>query len=199
MWGVLAAGAAGSGPGSLLNGPVSLMLEPEEPASVYEDLTRKPRFGEADHWSWSVSFGAAFDGDDEHIGPAFDVGVFLADGFQFTFGVAGWAIFQDPDDAVGVNPRIGFRWHFVNEPRHSVYAEAGIGLLFSSEDVPSGGESFNFTPRAGLGATFALGEGDTRLDLGACWHHVSTASTSGSDNNPAWDGVEFYIGIVFGF
>ena len=88
---------------------------------------------------------------------------------------------------------------FVQEENHTFYAHAGIGLLQTSERVPPGGTKFNFTPTVGVGTTFELGESDTRLDLGVRWHHISNASTNGSDDNPARDGVMLYAALVFPF
>jgi hypothetical protein len=31
------------------------------------------------------------------------------------------------------------------------------------------------------------------------WHHISNASSAGSDDNPARDGVRVYLGVVFPF
>jgi len=174
------------------------VYQSEETAKV-EAPKPSPRFGEAGHWGWEISGAAAFGDDWTHLGLAWDAGVFLADSFELTFGAAGWAFLQDEQDEAGINPRFGFRWHFLQRERFTVYAEAGIGLLLSTGDVPEGGESFNFTPRAGIGSTIAVGESGNRLDVGVRWHHISTASTSGSDDNPALDGIEIYLGFIVPF
>lgn len=126
---------------------------------------------------------------------------FIATDFEFDFTLGGWYFFQQGDDAGGINPSIGFRWHFLNRQSWSLYAEFGIGILASTDDVPYDGTSFNFTPRAGIGATIALGEASSspRLDLGARWHHISNASQWGTDDNPARDGIMFYAGVMFPF
>lgn len=198
------AGALAQESSAELSVPLSLLLQ-AEPVGQPDESARtelpeaEPLFGEAGHWSWEISGAAAFGDDWTHLGLAWDAGVFLTDGFEFTFGAAGWAFLQDDEDEAGLNPRIGFRWHFLRRDRFTVYAQAGIGLLFATGEVPEGGESFNFTPRAGIGSTIALGDSGHRLDVGVGWHHISTASTSGSDNNPALDGIEIYLGLIVPF
>jgi hypothetical protein len=63
-------------------------------------------------------------------------------------------------------------------------------------DEPDGGTYFNFTPQAGVGASFAVAE-DTRLLAGVRWHHISNARSS--DNNPGRDSLEIYAGVSFAF
>lgn len=163
----------------------------------------------------SIGGGVAFASDSTDSSVVVAYHTFIAQDFEFNLSLAGWFFAQDEDgddgeearDALGVNPALGFRWHFWNsrgaaapaDRSWSVYADIGIGMVFSDEDVPPGGTKYNFTPRAGLGATFALGDSGTRLDLGVRWHHISNASTSGTDDNPSRDGVMIYAGVMFPF
>lgn len=158
-----------------------------------------PAFGEAGSWSWSVVGAAAFTSGAQEYGARVTFGTFLADNFEITFGVAGWYHRQDGDDAGSGNPLFGFRYHFSPPKTFNPYVEVGIGLLFSSDDVPEDGTSINFTPRAGAGVLIRLGESQTRLDLGIGWHHISNASTEGSDDNPSRDSVAIYAGVVVPF
>lgn len=157
------------------------------------------RFGEAGSWYWSVSGMGTISDDSTDARLAYTVHAFIADGFEFNLSLAGWGFFQDGQDAAGINPGLGFRWHFINdqEKGYSVYAQTGIGLLWATDEVPDGGTRFNFTPHAGVGATFGIGDGGTRLDLGLGWHHISNASTSGSDDNPARDSLAVWVGVMF--
>jgi hypothetical protein len=168
-----------------------------------EDLVRDDGhldFGEAGSWYWSIGGGAGLSDDSTDLMGQLTFGTFLTDDFEINFGARGWFFDQDDgDDAWGGSFALGFRWHFVQEERYSIYAHAGVGILEASEDVPPSGTQFNFTPTAGFGTTFELGESDTRLDLGLRWHHISNATTSGSDDNPARDGVMIYAALVFPF
>lgn len=179
-------------------GTASLMLDETPPAS---DSAREPAkpFGEAGSKYWTILGGVALVHDSTDANLYAGLGVFLADKFEFNFGVGGWWFWQEGEDTAGGNPTLGFRYHFMPKERFNVYLDAGIGLLFTGDDVPDDGESVNFTPRAGVGTLWMLGDTGARLDVGVRWHHISTASTSGSDDNPSRDSVMVYAGVVFPF
>jgi lipid A 3-O-deacylase len=116
------------------------------------------------------------------------------------FGVEAdvWYFDQDQDPAVGVGAGLLLRWHFVSRPTWSLYTDVGMGLLGSTDDVPDDGLSFNFTPRAGFGATFDIAWG-ARLDVGVGWHHISNARIFGDADNPGRDAPIVSIGIRIPF
>lgn len=159
------------------------------------------RFGARGSWYWSVGAMGTLSDDATDARADFSIRTFLADNFEFSLSLSGWAFFQDDNDAQGINPGLAFRWHFINntDKGYSVYAQTGIGLLFANDEVPYDGTRFNFTPHVGIGATFALGDSPARLDLGVGWHHISNASTSGTDDNPARDSAAIWVGVIFPF
>lgn len=174
----------------------------ERAAAAMGESIASRAFGSKGAWWWSVTAQAAFADDSDDVGASLNAHLFLTDGFEFSVGLRGWGFFQDGEDEAGINPHIGFRWHFILEPveqRYSIYADVGIGLLGATGDVPAGGTEFNFTPRAGVGATIRLGDSPARLDLGVGWHHISNASSFGSDDNPARDSIAIYAGVIFPF
>lgn len=200
----------------LLGVSPSLMLSPQagsatettEPKASSGDtpapLSASKPFGTAGSWYWGIGGGVAFCDEATEYNGNLTFGAFLAEGFEFNFGVGGWHHDQDDedgdnaDDAQSINPTIGFRYHFMPTDPIDIYIEAGIGLLFSTDDVPADGTSFNFTPRAGVGALWRLDEASgVRLDTGVRWHHISNATTSGSDDNPSRDSIMVYIGVIF--
>ena len=77
-----------------------------------------------------------------------------------------------------------------------MYVDAGAGLLYTSSDVPDHGSSFNFTPQAGIGFTFDIGQ-NNRLMIGGRWFHVSNANIY--DENPGLDSAMLYVGINMPF
>lgn len=176
----------------------SLMLREDAAAEQPEP---RAEFGDAGAWYWTLLAGAAYESDSTDGNVYAGMGVFLTDKFEFNFGIGGWYFWQEGSDTGGVNPALGFRYHFMPKDPFNLYIDAGIGLLFSGDDVPDDGESINFTPRAGVGTLWKLGDGANaaRLDVGVRWHHISTASTTGSDDNPARDSVMVYAGVVFPF
>lgn len=166
------------------------------------------RFGGAGTTWWSVRGGVAVAADATDWNARWTVHHFVAEDFEFNAALMGWYHDQDGDNEVSAGAEIGFRWHFVNRGVEevgpggipwSVYGQVGIGLMGSSGDVPEDGTSYNFTPHGALGVTFRPWESATRVDVGVAWHHISNGSSSGSDDNPARDGVHVYAGLVFPF
>ena len=101
---------------------------------------------------------------------------------------------QPEDNAVGLNLALLGRWHIVRQQNWSLFIGGGAGVMGTTSDVPEKGASFNFTPQAGAGATFAL-KNNRRLLVGLNWHHISHADLFGS--NPGRDSIMGYIGIDF--
>jgi hypothetical protein len=124
---------------------------------------------------------------------------FMVRNVELSVELNGWFMDQSGDNAFAINPAFVFRWHFFNEGRWTLYTDAGIGILLSTEDTPAGGTQFNFTPRFGGGATYRLDDAGTRLQVGARWHHISNARIHGDSENPSRDGVMAYVGVMIPF
>jgi hypothetical protein len=124
---------------------------------------------------------------------------FVIDRFELSAEVAFWYFAQNGDNAFGVNPQFVMRYHFYRseDARWTIFAEAGIGLLFSTDNVPSGGTSFNFTPRAGVGFTRQLTDSGLRLQVGLRWAHISNARLNSDSRNPSRDSAMLYAGLIF--
>jgi hypothetical protein len=179
----------------------SCLMLPIAAAMREEPAAEEKAFGDAGSKYWTILAGVAYHHDSTDASVYGGLGFFLADTFEFNIGLGGWWYWQEGDDTGGVNPALGFRYHFMPKDPFNVYLDVGIGLLFTGDDVPDDGESVNFTPRAGIGTLWRLGESvnSPRLDLGVRWQHVSTASTTGSDDNPSRDSIMVYAGIVIPF
>jgi len=160
-------------------------------------------FGAADSQYWGLTGGVGIaleqneDSTDTNL--ALTYHRFLIDDVELIAEIGAWYFAQDGDDAGGINPEITFRWHFLNRESWTLYADTGIGFLFATDNVPDGGTSFDFMPRAGGGVSFRLGDRGTRGYVGARWHHVSNARINGDSANPDRDGVMFYGGVMFPF
>ena len=171
------------------------------PAQVIDAI-----YGDARSTWWSVQSGVAFTSNNTGVNGRLSLHHFVADDFEVNGSLGGWGHFQDGDDEASIAFDLGFRWHFINEGRShadglgmTVYADTGIGMLYATGEVPSGGTRYNFTPRAGLGATWPIGDGPARLDAGVRWQHLSNASTAGSDDNPSRDAAMVYLGVILPF
>jgi hypothetical protein len=122
-------------------------------------------------------------------------GRFVLPGFSLNAEVSGWLVTQDCDDATGVGFAIVPRWHFYRAEFWSIYVDAGLGVIWTNEDVPPGAKKQNYTEFAGLGFTGSITE-SLRLMAGARYRHVSNAN--GSDN-PGLDNIEGYLGLMLPF
>lgn len=159
-----------------------------------------PRYGaEGSRW-WTLGGGIANDLSDATDFNLFGAySYFLADDIEFSAELGLWYYAQTGDDTGGLNPNMVFRWHFYNDQDWTVYVDAGIGLVFTADDVPPEGTSINFTPRAGLGFTRALDDSGTRLMVGVRWAHISNARIEGDGENPSRDSVMGYVGVIWPF
>lgn len=187
----------------------STALATDAPRLAQDDLTlstEQPRpepFGLKGQTRLTIGSGVAFGLEDDDDSTDFNLNVawsrFLVDDIEMRLELGAWYFEQESDDAWGVNPNFVLRWHLLNKDRWTFYADAGIGLLFSTDDVPPGGTSANFTPRAGVGITHQMGDRGQRAELGVRWHHVSNARITGDSDNPDRDGIMIYAGYSFPF
>ncbi len=179
----------------------------EKPASGdgYEaaDPAVPAPFGKAGQTWWSITGGPAFWARDTQYwgNVSLSLSHFIADDFEIGAELGAWWFDQDGPNAEGLSIICNLRWHFWHDQkdRWTAYADAGIGILGSTQPVPADGLSFNFLPRAGLGLTRQLGSGPERLIAGARWQHISNARIRGGESNPGRDAVQFYVGVVFPF
>jgi hypothetical protein len=146
-----------------------------------------------------VSFAFEESATDYNVFAAYSI--FLVDRVEFSVELGGWYFDQEGTDTGGINGSMIFRWHFWMSQDHdwSVYADVGIGLLGAFDEVPDGGTSFNFTPRAGAGFTRALDDHGTRLMAGVRWAHISNGRINSDANNPSRDSIMFYAGVMLPF
>lgn len=176
-------------------------LQPAEAAGgAAPPASRTLRFGEEGSQWWTFGAAIAPDFDDAvdfnlHVGYT----TFLVDSVEFTWENAVWYFDQDRDDAVGLSSSLVFRWHFLMRDRWSLYADAGIGGMVSTDDVPEDGTSVNLLPRLGVGGTWQYGDGPSRLQAGLRWHHISNARINSDDSNPSRDAPMLYVGLIVPF
>jgi len=153
------------------------------------------------YWSVRTGVGFEFESDDDATGINLSLAYhhFVTDNFEVIGDLGGWYHAQEGDDAGSINPGFTLRYHLVNRDRWSLYADGGMGLLFSTDEVPEGGTTLNFMPHLGGGATFRLTDSGARLFVGARWHHISNARFEGDSSNPDRDGVFLYTGVMWPF
>lgn len=174
---------------------------PQQQASTPDDdgpaRERVLSYGQQGSTWLTLGGGAAYDFEgstDSNLHVAWSR--FLAQDVEFALEAGGWYYNQPGDNTGGISGVFLFRWHFVNTGDWTLYADAGIGLLGAFDEVPDGGTSFNFQPRAGVGVTRRIADDDTRLQVGLRWHHISNARIQGDEDNPSRDAPMLYAGIV---
>ena len=114
-------------------------------------------------------------------------------GLQFEAGGA-WVGGTGDTGSIGVASCA--RWHFLERESWTLFGEVGIGLAWFGSPLPAGGTRLNFSPQAGLGATFRIDD-RLRLHVACGWYHLSNARTSNS--NPGFDGLAVQVGVGIGF
>ncbi len=156
-------------------------------------------WGKEGTWRWGFSGGFAEDIKDSNntlkiLGVEYEY--FVDDNLSLDLGLFIMDVDQVNEDAKGLNFTLQLRWHFIAKESWSMFLEGGAGLLRTSENVPSDGSRFNFTPQAGVGFSFDIGNNNRWL-IGAKWHHISNANTY--SNNPGRDSIMIWTGISFPF
>jgi len=186
--------------------PSGRFAYPEPPATETSDLERSSheksaaQFGDAGSCWWAVGGNASWaPNGSTDTGPYFAFSYFMARDVEFAGEADLWYFNQPGDNAGGLSASMVFRWHFVNTGAWTVYIDAGIGVLGATDEVPDGGTSFDFMPRAGGGFTTRLTDDGMRLQVGLRWHHISNARIFGDSNNPGRDQPLVYVGLIFPF
>ena len=127
------------------------------------------------------------------------VGYYVWDNHCLTLLAHGFHVnqaFERDADAGGVS--VMGRWHVYNPGRLSFYVDGGGGYSWANTAVPIGGTTYNFTARVGGGVAYRLVD-DVYLTGGARYFHLSNAQAHGRSKNPSYDGVEYYVGMLFTF
>lgn len=88
------------------------------------------------------------------------------------------------------------RWHFLVVEKFSIFFDGGGDVTYSDHEVPPGGTNFNFIGKFGFGATIELRD---RFHLiGGCrYFHLSNGQIRGKDDNPSYDGVQIWGGVMW--
>lgn len=168
--------------------------------------------------AWFLTLGAGVARDEDpgtHTLGFATFSTFLDQALEFQIELNGYAFQQPGDDAAGAGFHFNLRWHvwsgqygearqlwdapMSSAPDWTVFFDGGIGMIFSTDDVPENGTSVNFSPRVGAGFTARLGESQTRLVMGVRWHHMSNARINGDDENPDFNAPLVFAGVQWGF
>jgi hypothetical protein len=127
------------------------------------------------------------------------VGYYLWDNHSVTLLAQGFHVNQEPGESTdGGAVFVLGRSHLYNTGRLSFYVDGGGGYAWANDAVPVGGTTYNFTARVGAGVAYRLYD-DCYLTAGARYFHLSNAKQHGREKNPSYDGMEYYVGLLFAF
>ena len=127
-------------------------------------------------------------------------GYFFWDNHSVNLELQGYWADQEFDSDVYI---AGFgilgRWHFLRGDKWSLFIDGGGGVTYADQEFPQspyGGTNFNFTGKVGLGATYEI-QDDTHLIAGARYFHLSNGQIRHRDDNPTFDGIQFWGGVMW--
>jgi hypothetical protein len=156
---------------------------------------------------WTLEFDAAYyhalaDDEDIYSGYA-GVGYFFDRKHEVRAEFLGQYMYEegdspDADDAAAFGANLGLRYHFYEYERLSLFIEGIAGFFYANRNFPQGGTHFNFNEQLGLGATFRLYD-NAHVIGGVRYMHISNARIRGEDENPGFDGLGGFVGMLFTF
>jgi len=105
---------------------------------------------------------------------------------------------NDDDAIMGAIGLLG-RWHFFVRDKWSLFIDGGGGVSYADHVAPITpypGTNFNFIGKVGGGASYEL-EDHTFLMGGVRYYHFSNGQIHGRDDNPSYDGLQFWTGVMW--
>jgi hypothetical protein len=122
---------------------------------------------------------------------------YLADRFSLGLQLEGYCTEQDSgDNTVLAGAGLTLRYHVLESGRFSLFVDGAGSATYAEDEVPDFGTHFNWTGKAGVGATWQLDD-RTFLIGGARYFHLSNANLHGRDQNPSYDGVQYWAGVMW--
>jgi hypothetical protein len=96
----------------------------------------------------------------------------------------------------GFGLALTFSWTIINSNQWRLSFDNGSGILSTFDPFPYAGTRFNFTTFYGISTELKI-KPDSYIVFGLRNNHISNAYLFGDENNPAYDGIGFYIGFKF--
>ncbi len=109
--------------------------------------------------------------------------------------LSGYGVDQPDDEGYGAGFEGWLRLHLFTFDRFTIYADGGGGRTYFYPEEPAGGSKWNWTAKIGGGVSVQLDE-NVYLMGGARYFHVSNGNQWGRHNNPSYDAVQYYVGVM---
>lgn len=160
-----------------------------------------------DKGTWTMSLAGSYTtpirfSEDELASVSVGVGYYFLDNNQINLELEGYFTDDreyldggDNEVYIGGIALLG-RWHFIARETWSLFLDGGGSVTLASEAFPAEGTHFNLIGRVGLGASLRLSE-RTHLMGGARYWHLSNGQIRKSDDNPSYDGIQFWAGLMW--
>jgi hypothetical protein len=169
---------------------------------IFAGVTQGQEHGPFDKGTWNVSLTGSYItpirySEDELFNLTLAVGYAPWDNHSLNLELSGYYGDQpfDEDVIIGGIGILG-RWHFLRGDKWSVFFDGGGSVTQADQEFPRGGTNFNFTGKLGLGGTYELHPG-THLIGGARYFHLSNAQIRKRDDNPNYDGLQWWGGMMW--
>ena len=122
---------------------------------------------------------------------------YVADRFSVGAQVEGYYTEQPSgDNTVIGGGGLTLRYHVFEVDRFTFFVDAAGSATMAESEVPDFGTHFNWTGKAGVGGTWQLDE-HLFLIAGARYFHLSNGNIHGRDQNPSYDGVQYWGGLMW--
>ena len=129
----------------------------------------------------------------------FTISNYVYDDLALTYGVSlGHANPKDTKDGFQGGPHIGFRKHFINAKRWSIYIDGSAGAISHQQPLEEDSLRFNFELEAGFGIAYRINKKSVLLG-GFRHYHLSNAHISGDEGNVGYDAPMLYLGFMRSF
>jgi hypothetical protein len=136
--------------------------------------------------------------DDKFTNLTAGLGYYFVDNLSLTAELQGYYADQPDKDAILGGAGLLLRWHPLVFDRFSLFIDGGGSVTYASREVPEFGTHFNYTGKGGFGFTWQLREKLNFL-AGIRYFHLSNGNLHGRDQNPSYDGIQFYGGLMWSF
>jgi hypothetical protein len=133
--------------------------------------------------------------EDKLAGGTVGVNYYVLDNFSLGLHATGYAVDQPVDNGYGVGAEGWLRIHLLNIDRFTLYFDGGGGRGYFHPEEPAGGTNWNWTAKAGLGVGYRISD-DAWLIGGARYFHISNGDQFGRENNPSFDAIQYYAGLM---
>jgi opacity protein-like surface antigen len=123
------------------------------------------------------------------------VNYYLWDNLSLGLHFSGYGVDQPSDEGYGVGFELWGRLHLLSFDRFTVYFDGGGGRTYFDPEEPAFGTHWNWTAKVGGGVTYRMDD-NAYLMGGARYMHVSNGNQFGRENNPSYDAVQYYVGLM---